>query len=78
MSIQALKRWRITLEALRMVCSCFLGIRLLLVLIFRSVDTLVILLATASAVLLCTLFLLAIKDAVKDRTYSQRKWYYED
>lgn len=78
MSIQGLKRWRITLEALRMVCIAFLAISLLLLLVFRTLDILIATLFVASAVILCTLFLLAIKDAVKNRTYSQRKWYYED
>tara|TARA_B100000963_G_C22383559_1_gene561175 strand:+ start:253 stop:489 length:237 start_codon:yes stop_codon:yes gene_type:complete len=78
MSIQALKRWRITLEALRMVCTALLTVSLLILIVFRTLDILIVTLFIACAVILCTLFLLAIKDAVKNRTYSQRKWYYED
>ena len=78
MSIQALKIWRVTIEAIQMICTCFLAISLLLLLIFRNMDILIVTLFIAAATALCTLILLSIKETVKNRTYSQRKWYYED
>ena len=78
MTIRALKIWRVTLEAIRMVCICLLTISLLLLLIFKHIDILIVTLFIACAVILSTLVLLAIKDAVKNRTYSQRVWHYKE
>lgn len=77
MTIRALKIWRVTLEAIRMVCICLLAISLLLLLIFKHIDMLIVTLFIAAAVTLCTLILLSIKESVKNRTYSQRVWYYK-
>lgn len=78
MSIRALKIWRIAIEAMRSLCISLLAISLLLLLVFRNMDILIVTLFIACAVILSTLVLLAIKDAVKNRTYSQRKWYYKE
>tara|TARA_R100000030_G_scaffold55543_1_gene41883 strand:+ start:982 stop:1218 length:237 start_codon:yes stop_codon:yes gene_type:complete len=78
MSIRALKIWKVTIEAIQMICRSFLAISLLLLLVFRNMDILIVTLFIAAATVLCTLILLSIKEAVKNRTYSQRKWYYED